>query len=63
MKLVKRNLLAVGGVIGAVLGLTLAIPALMKNQYGAASISGILIVGGIILLAIALGDEDEIRWS
>lgn len=56
MKLVKKNILGVAGVISAVLGIVLAIPSILKEQYITASISGILIVGGLVLLAIALGD-------
>ena len=56
MKLVKKNILAVAGVISTVLGITGAIPTLSQGKYGIAVLSGILIVGGLVLLAIALGD-------
>lgn len=56
MKQTKKNILAATGVIGAVLGMFLLIPAMLKNQYFTASIAGVLIVAGLILLAIAFGD-------
>lgn len=56
MKSRYRYILGLAGVISSVVGITLAIPSLLKNEYLAASISGVLIVGGLVLLAVALGD-------
>ena len=52
----KKNLLAVAGVIATVLGIIGSIPSLLREQYIFATISVIFVIGGIILLAIALGD-------
>jgi len=56
MKQTKRIVIGMAGVISSVLGMLLLVPAMLKNQYFLASISGIMVVGGLILIAIALGD-------
>lgn len=52
----QKNLLIVAGVIGAILGLTIAVPAMLKAQYSLAAAGSILLVGGLVLLAIGLGE-------
>lgn len=56
MNLTKRNLLAVAGVIASLVGIVVAIPSFLKENYLAGIIATVLMVGGIILLAIAFGD-------
>ncbi|MFH0978688.1 MAG: hypothetical protein V1837_05280 [Candidatus Woesearchaeota archaeon] len=51
------NILAVAGVISTVLGIVIAIPAFLQEKFVVATGSFILIVGGLVLLAIAFGDE------
>jgi uncharacterized BrkB/YihY/UPF0761 family membrane protein len=57
MKKRARNLLAVGGVMGMVFGVLLAIPSYLQGKLAVAAIAGVLIVVGIVLLAIAFGEE------
>lgn len=52
----RRNILALAGVISAVLGIVGAVPTFLREQYFFAIISTILIVGGLVLLAISFGD-------
>ncbi len=56
----KRNnyILAVAGVIGAVVGIFYGIPAYLTGRYGASIGATMLIVGGLVLLAIAFGQEE-----
>ena len=56
MKLRAKNLLGIAGVIGVVLGIIYAIPSYLQEKYLIATLATILIVGGLILLAIAFGD-------
>lgn len=56
MKPKQKNILIVGGVIAAILGIVLLIPSMLKGDFLVATISGLLIVGGLVLLAIGLGD-------
>ena len=56
MKKQTRNLLGVAGVIATVLGVVGAIPSFLKNELGLALASGLFIVGGIIMLALAFGE-------
>ncbi len=56
MKQTQKNLLAVAGVISSVLGIMGAIPSFLQEKYTIASVFTVLVVGGIILLALAFGD-------
>jgi len=56
MKKSQKNIVALAGVIGTVLGMVGAIPSFMKGSYIAATLSAMLIVLGLVLLAIAFGD-------
>ena len=56
MNQTSKNLMAVGGVISTIVGIVIAIPNFLIGNYPLATGSVILIVGGIILLAIAFGD-------
>ncbi len=56
MKKQTKNILAVAGVISTVMGIVGAVPSFLQERYGIAIGSVILIVGGLILLAIAFGD-------
>lgn len=56
MKQATRNLLSVGGIIALILGLIGAVPSFLSKQYGLATGASILVVGGIIMLAIAFGE-------
>ena len=55
----KKYLLTVAGVIGMIVGITMAIPGIFKEDYLVALLSIFLLVGGVILLAISFDDEDE----
>ncbi|MBS3159769.1 hypothetical protein J4436_03195 [Candidatus Woesearchaeota archaeon] len=65
MKKTKRNILAIAGVSGMVLGIALIIPSFMQEKYTVAIFSekytvaifsAILMVTGLVLLGIAFGD-------
>ena len=56
MKKTQKNILAVAGVIGTVLGIVGMVPSFLQEKYTIAIISTVLIVMGLILLAIAFGD-------
>ena len=56
MKRTQKNVLAVAGVIACVVGITVAIPSFLSQRLVAGIGATILIVAGIILLAIALGE-------
>lgn len=53
----QKYLISVAGVISSVIGIVIAIPSFMKENYTAGTIATILIVAGIVLLAIAFGEE------
>ena len=55
----KKNnyLFVVGGVICIVIWVLGTIPFLLQEKYGFAAISAILVITGLVLLAIAFGDE------
>ena len=56
MKKQTKNILAIAGIIGVVLGIIGAVPSFLQEKYGFAMGAAILIIGGLILLAIAFGD-------
>jgi len=56
MKKQTKNILAVAGVISTVMGIIGAIPSFLRENYGAATGSAILVVVGLVLIAIAFGD-------
>ena len=56
MKIKKRYLIAVAGGTGAIFGLFLAIPTLLKEHYFAGSIFIGLLIFGLVLIAIAFGE-------
>ena len=56
MKKTQKNILAIAGVIGTIVGIVFAIPSTLQGNYLIATISTVLIVGGLIMLAIAFGD-------
>lgn len=51
-----KNILAVAGIISTILGIVVAIPSFLQERYSLATGSTILIIGGIILIAIAFSD-------
>jgi len=51
-----KNILAVAGVISTVIGIIMAIPFFLREMYLVATLSVILIVAGLVLLAISFGD-------
>ncbi len=57
MKKKTKNLLAVAGVICTVMGVIGAVPSFLQARYGIATGSAILVIGGLVMLAIAFGDE------
>ncbi|MBI3035700.1 hypothetical protein HYY71_05250 [Candidatus Woesearchaeota archaeon] len=56
MKKTTKNILAVAGVIGTILGIILLIPSFLQTNYIVSTISVVLIVAGLVMLAIAFGD-------
>ena len=56
MRKTSKNILAVAGIIGTVLGIIGIIPSFLQENYGIATASAILMVIGLVLLAIAFGD-------
>ncbi len=56
MKTTQKNILAVAGVISTVIGVMGAIPSFLQEKYGLATGLVMLVVGGLVLLAIAFGD-------
>jgi len=61
MKPKKRYLLLLAGVTSSIFGIFMAIPALLKENYLAGSIFVTLLVFGLVLIALAFGEEDEQR--
>jgi len=51
-----KYILSVAGVISAILGITIAIPAFLQNLYTPAIIGTILLVTGLVIIAISFGD-------
>ena len=58
---VKENLFIAAGVFGILCGITAAIPAFFKEQYILAVFGVFIMMLGLILIAIAFGDEDEYK--
>ena len=56
MKKNTKNIFALIGVIGTVLGIVSAIPFFLNKTYNSAIISVMLIIVGLIMLAFAFGD-------
>jgi len=56
MKKKTRNILIIAAVASMGFGITGAIPSFMQERLGIAVASSFLVVGGLIMLAIALGD-------
>jgi hypothetical protein len=56
MRQTKKNLLAVAGIMCTIIGVITIYPSILKETYWLVSICVALIIGGIILLAIAFGD-------
>ena len=56
MKKQTKNILVVAGVISTIMGIIGTIPSFLKEMYVIATVSAILIVAGLVLLAIAFGD-------
>ena len=52
----RKNLLLVAGVISSILGLIIAVPAMLQAQYLIATGGSILLVGGLVLLALGFGE-------
>ena len=50
------NLLAVAGVAGTIIGIAAAISSFLQSNFLGAVFSSILVIGGIVMLAIAFGD-------
>jgi uncharacterized membrane protein HdeD (DUF308 family) len=53
----KNYILSVAGIIGTITGITIAIPSFLNNRILLGVVSVLLIVGGLVLLAIAFGDD------
>tara|TARA_Y100000294_G_scaffold177972_1_gene206020 strand:+ start:2161 stop:2343 length:183 start_codon:yes stop_codon:yes gene_type:complete len=51
-----KNILGVAGIISIILGIIGAVPSFLQERYSLAIGATMLVVGGLILLAIAFGD-------
>lgn len=51
-----KNILAIAGIVSTGFGIVGAIPSFLQEKYGIAVASTMLIVGGLVLIAIAFGD-------
>lgn len=51
-----KSILAIAGVASTVLGMTMLIPTLSQGQYLIATLAGLFLVGGLVLLAISFGE-------
>lgn len=56
MKKIHKNILAVAGVVSTVFGVVFAIPSTLQANYVVATLSALLIVAGLVIIAIAFGD-------
>ncbi|HIH25167.1 hypothetical protein J4476_06255 [Candidatus Woesearchaeota archaeon] len=56
MKRSAKNILLAAGVTSSVLGITFAVPSFIKEIYGVAIVSTILIIGGMIIIAYSIGE-------
>lgn len=56
MKQRKKSILAIAGVASMVLGVTMMVPTLSQGQYAIATLAGLFIVGGLVLIAIGFGE-------
>ncbi len=56
MKKTQKNILAVAGVISTVVGVLGAVPLFLQERFGLATGLVMLVVGGLVLLAIAFED-------
>ncbi len=56
MKGQAKNFLAIAGVIGVVVGVAFLIPSFLQEIYWLAVASAVMMMGGLILLALAFGD-------
>lgn len=56
MKKQTKNILGIAGVISTVIGVIGTIPSFLREMYGIAIGSTLLIIIGLVLLAIAFGD-------
>jgi len=52
----KRNILAIGGIAGMALGVAILIPATINNQILIATLAAMLMVAGIIVFGVSMGD-------
>ncbi len=57
MNPITKNIMVVLGAFTSVMGLSVAIPLLLKENYFPAVIASIFMLAGMIILAIAFGDS------
>ncbi len=55
-KMTKKNLILMAGVIGMVSGIMIGIPAFLQGRDWLGAFGTVLMMAGVVLLAIALGD-------
>lgn len=53
-----RYILAIAGVAGTVFGILLSIPSFMQERMGLGIAATFLLIAGLVLLAVSLGDAD-----
>jgi len=51
--MIKNRILALAGVISTVLGIVFVIPTSLSEKYWLAIVAAFLVVGGLVLLAMA----------
>lgn len=56
MKKRSKNILAIAGIIGTIMGIIFTVPSFLQEKYGLATGATFLIIGGLVLLAIAFGE-------
>ncbi|MDD9954225.1 MAG: hypothetical protein OXR66_07885 [Candidatus Woesearchaeota archaeon] len=63
MKLVQKKLIGVAGTISTVLGAMFMFPGFMQERFVLAGFASVLVIGGIVMLSIAFGEESDIAKS
>ena len=55
-RLTKKTMFSIAGSASIVLGAMFAFPGFMREQYLLAGVASVFLVGGVVLVGIALGD-------
>jgi uncharacterized membrane protein HdeD (DUF308 family) len=57
MKMRGKYILLVAGVTSSIFGIMYSIPAILQDRVGIATIGTLMLVTGLVLIAIAFGEE------